>query len=50
MGDDDGEELAAQYRTEARMVGAGVGETVGESQASALIVAPKPLSQVEPEQ
>lgn len=32
------------------MVGAGVGEPVGESQASALILAPKPLSQVEPDQ
>ncbi|XP_028091285.1 uncharacterized protein LOC114291630 [Camellia sinensis] len=50
LGDDDGKELAAQYRTEAQMVGAGVGETMGESQASALILAPKPLSQVEPEQ
>ncbi|XP_028093398.1 uncharacterized protein LOC114293527 [Camellia sinensis] len=50
LGDDDGEELAAQYRTEARIVGAEVGETVGESQVSALILAPKPLSQVEPEQ
>ena len=34
LGDDDGEELAAQYRTE----------------ASALILAPKPLNQVESEQ
>ncbi|XP_028074153.1 uncharacterized protein LOC114276572, partial [Camellia sinensis] len=46
LGDDDGEELAAQYRTEVRMVG----ETVGESQASVLVLAPQPLSQVEPDQ
>ncbi|XP_028069141.1 eukaryotic translation initiation factor 3 subunit A-like [Camellia sinensis] len=44
LGDDDAEELAARYRTETQMVG------VGESQASALILAPKPLSQVEPDQ
>ncbi|XP_028124240.1 caldesmon-like [Camellia sinensis] len=50
LGDDDAEELAARYRTETRMVGAGVGESVEESQASALILAPKPLSQVEPDQ
>ncbi|XP_028093709.1 caldesmon-like [Camellia sinensis] len=50
LGDDDAEELAVRYRTETRMVGAGVGEPVGESQASALILAPKPLSQVEPNQ
>ncbi|XP_028108991.1 uncharacterized protein LOC114307784 [Camellia sinensis] len=47
LGDDDAEELAAQYRTETRMVG--VGKPVGQSQASALIVAPKPISQVEPD-
>ncbi|KAF5945843.1 hypothetical protein HYC85_016071 [Camellia sinensis] len=48
LGDDDAEELAARYRTETRMVG--VGEPVGQSQASALIVAPRPISQVEPDQ
>ncbi|XP_028060862.1 caldesmon-like [Camellia sinensis] len=48
LGDDDAEELAARYRTETRMVG--VGEPVGESQASALILAPKPISQVESDQ
>ncbi|XP_028069244.1 recombination repair protein 1-like [Camellia sinensis] len=48
LGDDDAEELAARYRTETRMVG--VGEPVGQSQAVALILTPRPISQVEPDQ
>ncbi|GMP84445.1 hypothetical protein CsSME_00037974 [Camellia sinensis var. sinensis] len=48
LGDGDVEELVARYRAETRVVG--VGELVGQSQASVLILAPRPISQVEPDQ